>query len=218
MRTVAVRCAGPGQQLAGAQLGLTPAAHPVDNERTLVLGDGSADLEHELVVGVITDWPVEELHRTVSALEFFEQQHLVNVVSGQAIGRREQYQIEGAEGRLVTEMVEARTFEFGPTEAVITEDMLGSQAPVRLSSHIVPQACQLLLYRVGLLLATCRDSGIQCDSHSGPPEEREVLTMQKQGQPSEAGVDRRDPTAVAHQDGERWCGGQTRGVSSHPPA
>jgi hypothetical protein len=143
----------PGQQLAVAHLGLPPTTHALGNERALVLGDGAPDLKHQLLVRVVADRPVEELYATACSFELFEQNHLMDVVTGKPIWCREEHQLEGGLGRLVTQMIEARSLELGTTIAIVTEDVLFGQAPIRLSGHIAPQACQLLLDRMGLLLA-----------------------------------------------------------------
>lgn len=52
---IAVGGVGLGQQLAIAHFGLSPTTHAFGNECALVLGDGASDLQHELVMRIVTE-------------------------------------------------------------------------------------------------------------------------------------------------------------------
>ncbi len=127
--------------------------HPLGNQGALVLGHRTADLEHQLVVGVIAHRTIEELDAAPGSLQFFQDHHLMDVVAGESIRRSQEDQIECRLGRLIAQVIQAGAFELGPTLAIVTEDMFLGQTPIGLCGHIGPQTGQLLVNRVGLLLA-----------------------------------------------------------------
>lgn len=142
----------------------------------------------------------------------------MNVIAGELVGCNKQQQHKGALSGLVAQMVEPGALELGTTIAIVTEDVLLGQTPVRLGGDIAPQARQLLLDRVGLLLSGGRDPSIERDSHGRPPEKRRAGAAWRRRPPNRAGVGRRDPTAVARQDGARCHGRYASYASLQPPA
>ena len=62
VQAVPERRPGPRQQRARLQLGLPSAAHPLGDQRPLILRDRAADLQQQLVVRVGAHRPVQELH------------------------------------------------------------------------------------------------------------------------------------------------------------
>jgi hypothetical protein len=54
--------------------------HALADQGALVLGDGAADLQQELVVRVSAHRPVEELDLGTVPLQFLDEQHLMDVV------------------------------------------------------------------------------------------------------------------------------------------
>ena len=101
---------------------------------------------------IIIHGAIEKLHVTPVLREFLNHEHLMDIVAGQAIGRREEDALKDCQGRLVPKPIQARAVELGPTIAIITVDMGFIQMPVRLSGDIVPQAGKLLFNRLLLLL------------------------------------------------------------------
>ena len=60
---IAIGGARPGQQLATAQLGLAPPSHALGNQGAFILGHGSANLQEQLIMGIVTHRPLDKLDR-----------------------------------------------------------------------------------------------------------------------------------------------------------
>ena len=126
---VAVGGAGPGEHLAGPEAALPAAPRALGDQGPLVLGDGPADLEQELVVRVLGHRAVEELDAAALGLQLLEQEDLVDVVAGQPVGVGQEDRVEGGHGRRVAEAVEAGPLERGAAVAVVTEDVRLGELP-----------------------------------------------------------------------------------------
>jgi hypothetical protein len=86
-RDVAVAVGGlAGDPVAGAGLLQLTAAEALAEDRPLVLGDGPLDLQQKLVAGVVGDRPVDEGDVAAGAAELLQQEDLVGVAAGQAVG------------------------------------------------------------------------------------------------------------------------------------
>ena len=64
--------ASPGQQLATAERGLAPSAHPLGNQGPLVLSHGRADLSQQMSMRVITHRPLDKLDPPAALGEFVD--------------------------------------------------------------------------------------------------------------------------------------------------
>ena len=132
---VAVRGAGPGEHLASPVAALAAAPRPLGDQGPLVLGDGAADLEQELVVRVPGHRAVEELDAAALGLQLLEQEGLVDEVAGQPVGVGQEDRVEGGRGRRVAEAVEAGPLERGAAVAVVTEDVRLGELPAPGLGH-----------------------------------------------------------------------------------
>jgi hypothetical protein len=73
-------------ELAGAGLLQLAAAEPLAQQRPLVLGDRPLDLQQQLIAGVVRDGAAEERDGAAGPPELFQEQDLVGVLAGQAVG------------------------------------------------------------------------------------------------------------------------------------
>ncbi len=105
---VAIGHAGPGQERPGAQFRQPSPPHPLGNEGALVFGDGSTDLQQQLVVGVVTHGTVKELHEAAEALQFFEQEHLVHILARQAVWGGDEDVLHLRRGNCIAQRIQAR--------------------------------------------------------------------------------------------------------------
>ena len=96
----------PRQQEPRLVLGKPPAAHPLGEQRPLVLGHRSPYLQKELVVRLGAHRPLHELHPAAALLELFDQNHLVDVVARQTVRGGHHDDLEFAHPRLVAQGVE----------------------------------------------------------------------------------------------------------------
>jgi putative transposase len=62
--------AGPGEQLARPQVGKATTTHPVTDQRALILGHGSTNLQQQLVVRVLRHGPLHKLDGTAMRVQF----------------------------------------------------------------------------------------------------------------------------------------------------
>jgi hypothetical protein len=115
---------GPGQQRACPQLGLPPAAHPLGDQRALILGDRPTDLQQQLIVGIVTHRPIQKLHLAAVPAQLVDEQHLMDVVAGQPVGCGDQHQVELGQCSMVPQPVQARSAQAGTAVAVIAVDVL----------------------------------------------------------------------------------------------
>jgi hypothetical protein len=159
VQPVAKRPPGPRQQRARPQPRLAPAAHPLGDQRALILGHRPADLQQQLVVRILAHRPVQELHPAAMPTKLVDQQHLMDVVAGQPVRRGHQDHVQVGQRGVVAQPVQARPAKAGAAVAVVTVDMLGIQDPATLT-HRATQPLKLLLDGLGLGLAAGGDPRI----------------------------------------------------------
>jgi hypothetical protein len=70
----------------------------------------------------------------------------------QAIRRRDNHHIELSPSHMVTQRIEAGPLQSSTATAVVAEDVLFAEHPVRMVAHVGPQETHLLLDCLGLLL------------------------------------------------------------------
>jgi hypothetical protein len=70
----------------------------------------------------------------------------------QAIRRRDNHHIELSPSHVVTQRIEAGPLQSSTATAVVAEDVLFAEHPVRMVADVCPQQGHLLLDRLGLLL------------------------------------------------------------------
>jgi hypothetical protein len=71
-----------------------------------VLGDSAADLQQQLVVGILTHGSLQELHDTPMWLEFLNQEDLVDVFAREPIWRSHHDPVKVSQRRPITQLVE----------------------------------------------------------------------------------------------------------------
>jgi len=76
-----------------------------------------------LVVGVLAHGPLQELYPTAAALQFFEEQHLVDVVAGEPIRSGDQEDLELGHRRRVAQGVEAGTVQVRAAVTLVEVDV-----------------------------------------------------------------------------------------------
>ena len=197
---IAVGRSCPGQQGAGAQLAQAAAAHALGNQRALILGHGTPDLQQQLIVRVTAHRPVEELHLRPMLLQLLDQEHLMNVVASQAVRRGDQDAIQPGTRRCVAQAVQAGAAQHSPAATVVAEDPLGRQGPAP-HRGVGVQPLELLFSGLRLGLALGRYSGVGGYLHGGSPPVRLSERRRRPGPGAgwrPAGVaGRRGPTFVA---------------------
>jgi hypothetical protein len=127
-----------------------------------------------LSMRIITHGPLDTLDTTATLGEFVDQEHLIHLVPGSAIGRSHQDAFQGGHCCPVSAAVKTGTLERGAAVAVIAIDGLVRNLPIRLERHVGVQAAELLLNRLMLLLTTGRDTHVESDWHGILPADAMV--------------------------------------------
>jgi len=168
IQNVAVGSLGPGQELSSAQFAQPTTTHSVGNQGAFVFGHGPSNLQDELVVRIITHRTVQELNVTTVPFQFLQDQDLMNILACQAVGSRDQHQLELGHRCPVTQTVQARTVQLGSAVAFIPKDMLFRKMPT-LSCNVGQQTFQLLFNSLRLLLTQGRNTNVDGDIHLPSP-------------------------------------------------
>ena len=190
----------PGQQLATAQFGLPATPHPIGDQGALILGHGPPDLEHELIMWVLTHGSLQKLDLTAPLGQFIDQKHVMDIVAGQPIRSRHHDQFKGGQRGTIPQPIQARPIELGPAIAVIPIDVLFRQMPVGMRRHMGLQAVELLLNGLRLLLTIGRDTDIQGHFHGTPPAGvmAQATCLRRVPSPMAEGTGRPHPSVDRH--------------------
>ena len=108
----------------------------------LVLGDHALELDHQLVLGRLGSGALDEADLGAGTGELVDEQRLVGVTAGQAVGRIAQDHVDGDLGGEVPKALEGRADQGGAGVPLVLEDPLGG--------HVEPPALGSLMERGGL--------------------------------------------------------------------
>ena len=216
VQPVPERRRGPRQQRARPQLRLPAAAHPLGDQRPLVLRDRPPDLQQQLIVRISAHRPVQELHLAAMPGQLLDQQHLVDVVAGQPVRRGHQDHVQLGQRRVIAEPVQPRPADTGTAIAVIAVDVLVIQLPAALPGRRA-QPVKLLLDALRLSLAGSRDPRIRCHSHQRPPQLSASGRAARPALPDAPAAGRPDPTGARRLGAGCTGGTRSRSGSSGSP-
>ncbi len=120
---------------------------------------------------ILAHGPLQEFDLAAVPLQLLQQHHLVNVVAGQPVGRRDEHAVQPRRRDRVAQPVQAWPLQTRAAVAVVAEDVLLAQVPPlpSMGRHMRPQALQLLLSALRLRLARRRDARVHANSLHGPP-------------------------------------------------
>jgi len=77
---------------------LAAATHPVGNEGPFIFSHRAADVEQQLIMGVVTHGTLHKLHLAAVLGQFFEEDHLMDIVTRSPIRGGEQKPLERTQG------------------------------------------------------------------------------------------------------------------------
>ncbi len=186
---IAIRRPGPRQQAPRPQLHLSSPTHPLGDQRPLVFRHRPANLQQQMVVGILAHRPVQKHDLAAPPLQFFQQYHLMDVVARQPVGVGDQHPIHLRGPDRIPQAIQARSVQTRPAVAVVAENVLRGQFPA-LAPKVGSQPLQLLLDRLGLGLTLRRNPDINRQTHQSPPA--------RSASPNAAGAGKPDPTAAPH--------------------
>ena len=101
METIAIGRSGPRQQHAGTIFAQATTAHAFGNQSALIFSNCAANLQQQLIMGILAHRPIKKFNLTIMSLKFLDQQHLMHIVARQAIGRGQQDSIKVCGGRSI---------------------------------------------------------------------------------------------------------------------
>jgi len=153
---------------------LAPPTHALSNEGPLGLGDGRTDLQEPLIMRGITQGPLDTLNATAALGECIDQEHLMHIVTRQAIRGSDQHTLHGGHGHAIPEAMPPGTLECGATLAVITVDVLIGHRPIGVRRNVIAETTELLCNRLVLLLTSRCNPGVESDFHGLPPDDAMV--------------------------------------------
>jgi hypothetical protein len=159
---VAIAIRGVGQDAQRPEAGGVPPAPAaaLHDLRPFVLGDDALDLHQQFVFRRPRPRPVEEGDGDAGAGELVEQEHLMGVPAGQAVGPVDVEHIDAPDGHHVAQALQSRAHQGRAAVAVVHElQRRGDDQTVR--GGPLAQGGQLAADGLGLRLAVCRDPRIE---------------------------------------------------------
>lgn len=184
LRDIPVAVGGDvGHILARARLVQLPAPEPFPEHRPLVLGDGSLDLQEQLVVRVVADGVLDEDDLAATPPQLVEDERLVGILTGQPVGGENGDEAEGPRLGVVPQAVEGRAIEAGATVPPVTIMVFISEM-VPLLPDPGGQDGDLALDRLLQVLALRRNPGVNRGFQEVPP------SRQRQARPAVLARDR----------------------------
>ena len=111
---------------------------------------------------------VQEHHRAAGTPKFLEQQHLVCVLAGQAVGGEHGDDLDGPVADSVAQGIQARTIEPCAAVPLVAEDVLGGEIVAVLDGPGA-QGGELALDGLLTLLAFGGHPGVDGGTHGSPP-------------------------------------------------
>jgi len=89
-----------------------------------------ADLEQELVVRILAHGALDELHDPAAAFQFLQQEHLMDVFTGQPVRRGDEHAVETCLGDLVAQAIQTGALERGPAIIIIAKNLVWGSSPI----------------------------------------------------------------------------------------
>jgi hypothetical protein len=205
----------PRKQDSSSIFDLTSTAHPVGNQGTFILRNRPTNLQNQLVMGILAHGTFQKFNPATVPFQFFQQQHLVNVVPSQAVWGCHRNTVNFSGGDPIPQPVQTWSVEGCPAETIIPKNVLLWQFPPLLTD-IGSQPFQLLFNRLSLCLALSRYPGINRYPHVVPPGLSASGSFRR-NELSPAPTDRPDPTGFARLGTPAPSGKFSTGVSWLPP-
>jgi hypothetical protein len=87
MTLITVGCTAPRQQYPGADLGQLATPHPLSNKVAFVFSHRAANLKQQLIMGILTHWPIQKHHLAAMLFKLLQQYHLMHIVPRKPIWR-----------------------------------------------------------------------------------------------------------------------------------
>ena len=110
--------------LTGARPLQLAATEAFSQDGALILGNRALDLEQELIVGVVGNGVVQEHDGAPDPAELLQQEDLIGILAGQAIGAQHADDFHGAITCGIAQAIQSRPIQAGAAEPLIAVDMI----------------------------------------------------------------------------------------------
>src|SRR6516164_10058996 len=95
----------------------------------------------------------------------------MHIIAVETIWGGNQYTFKGRHSGPIPEAIETGPVKCRPAITIITIDVLFGDMPIGVRHNVVPEATQLLVNRLLLLLTARRDTDVESDFHGIPPDD-----------------------------------------------
>ena len=111
----------------------------------------ASNLQDQLIMGIVTHGSIRKFYGASVTLPFFQNNHLMHVVTRQSIWGCHQHTLKFGHRGCIAQPIQTGAIQPGPTVALVSKNMLGRQLPA-LRRDMGLQAVQLLLNRLQKLI------------------------------------------------------------------
>jgi hypothetical protein len=80
----------------------TASSHAIGNQVALIFSDSPADLQQQLIVGVLAHRSLDKLQQAPTFFQLLNQEHLVDILPSESIWSRHKYAIKVRLSSLLT--------------------------------------------------------------------------------------------------------------------
>ena len=119
-----VRRMSPRQQSPSLIFLEPPSAHPLGDQAPFILGHRPANLEEQLIVGILAHGPIHELNLASPLFELLHEQHLMDIVPSEPVWSGHNHSVKDCAAHLLPQPVQARSVQARPAVAIITKNTL----------------------------------------------------------------------------------------------
>ena len=170
IQEVALGSDRPRQEVAPTELGMPATSQAIGHERPCGLRHRPPQLQQKLIVRILTHRALQERHLTPPLGACIAQQHLLDIVAGQAIWGGDEDPLTGGHGGPIPSSVQAGPLALGPPRAIIALEVRLGAVPIRLGHAMRTETFERLGDRLGVLLTRGGDPDRESDFPMVPPE------------------------------------------------
>jgi hypothetical protein len=103
---------------------LTASPHTFGNQAAFILGHRPADLDQQLIMRIATHGLINEFDLASASFKFFHKQHLVDIVTSQAIRGCHQHAVKGSIAYLIAQAIQPWATQARSAVAIIAKNVL----------------------------------------------------------------------------------------------
>src|SRR4051812_34613785 len=168
---------------------------------------------------IIAHGAIQELGGTSGLRPFLQENHLVHIVAGEAVGSSDEHAVDLAALHGIAQAVQPRADEGRAAVAVVAEHVGPVEGPALggMSVDMGGKPPELLLNGLVVDLMAGRDAAVNRYSHGRPPAGLGTPAPRSapgRSSPTAEGADTPDPSAAGWWASGRWCAEPARRVAA----